>query len=305
MILFGTSTGCVSELINNTNNTSTNQTQLNKKKTTLEPTQLPIITPTSTERKPRPPTPTPETEIAKQILEFYETNLSCETLPCWWGIVPGVTKWEEARIILEPLSNRISDPYVYPEPIKLENYSVYVFSPPEHFPAFWDKGNKYQIYVVDIDNSIVQYIKAPTGSFRKYQIPNTLSKYGNPDDVLFLASHAYGNHYFVDVYLYFSDFYFFAKYSTEVETEGIKEGVVTACYQDSSELFLWPVDKEMTYNDMFPLGITDFTDESMNYFKDISEVTEYDESYFHDVFVNSELPVCIDVKTDFWFTTNK
>jgi hypothetical protein len=48
-----------------------------------------------------------ETSLARQrVIELLETNNNCE-LPCWWGITPGKTKWDDASNILTPISLKI------------------------------------------------------------------------------------------------------------------------------------------------------------------------------------------------------
>jgi hypothetical protein len=73
------------------------------------------LEPTSTRRPPSTPIPTLEptaTVIPVPTLElddqyeaigyWFATNDSCE-FPCWWGIVPGQTKWQAAEDFLRPL----------------------------------------------------------------------------------------------------------------------------------------------------------------------------------------------------------
>lgn len=66
---------------------------------TLQPTETKVVVLTPT------PTPVPtllsEQAIAR-MLSLYEDNGGCE-LPCWWGIIPGKTTWEEASGILSPI----------------------------------------------------------------------------------------------------------------------------------------------------------------------------------------------------------
>lgn len=58
---------------------------------TAPPTQTPTPIPTDT------PTPLPTLdpdEVEAYVREMLQTNAGCE-LPCWWGITPGETSWEE------------------------------------------------------------------------------------------------------------------------------------------------------------------------------------------------------------------
>jgi hypothetical protein len=59
----------------------------------------------------------------------------------------------------------------------------------------------------------------------------------------------------------------------------------------------------MSYEDMMPFGLTDFTEITMDSFQGLNSVTAFDEESFYDAFINSELPVCMDVQTETWFMT--
>jgi hypothetical protein len=75
--------------------------------------------PTSTRRPPSTPIPTlapTATFVPVPTLEFddqaeaigylFDTNYSCE-FPCWWGIVPGETKWQTVEDFLRPMAIEI------------------------------------------------------------------------------------------------------------------------------------------------------------------------------------------------------
>ena len=52
------------------------------------------------------PTMAPE-DAMEFVLELMENNGGCH-LPCWWGqIVPGVTRWEDAKSFLETFASDI------------------------------------------------------------------------------------------------------------------------------------------------------------------------------------------------------
>ena len=74
----------------------------------IEPTHTPENTPTEF-----PPTQTPTIgptmtaeERKKFVQELLQTNAGCE-LPCWWGIVPGKTRWHESLKFLQALGVRV------------------------------------------------------------------------------------------------------------------------------------------------------------------------------------------------------
>ncbi len=72
---------------------------------TPTPTSTPLIPTPTTSLTPMPTLTAQERE--SYVRELLQTNAGCE-LPCWWGIVPGKTKWEDARKMLEHLGVRIS-----------------------------------------------------------------------------------------------------------------------------------------------------------------------------------------------------
>ncbi len=87
------------------------------------PAEISTLTPSATRtvtntRTPRPTftlTPTllptlPLQDAAARIAELEATNGGCE-YPCLWGITPGVTSFQQARRILEPLSEQVDEAY--------------------------------------------------------------------------------------------------------------------------------------------------------------------------------------------------
>lgn len=90
---------------------------------TPAPAEISTLTPSATRtvtntRTPRPTftlTPTllptlPLQDAAARIAELEATNGGCE-YPCLWGITPGVTSFQQARRILEPLSEQVDEAY--------------------------------------------------------------------------------------------------------------------------------------------------------------------------------------------------
>ena len=257
----------------------------------------PSITPTIV------PTPTQLPEIKQQIIQLFEPNPECQ-LPCWWGIVPGESTWDFARHFLEPLSYGILGPHIYLDLPGLVNYLIRLPLPVDQYTP-WSKDN--QIYIVDTQTDIVRAIYAPAEDFEQYQIPGLLDIYGPPVDILFMGGHGFGDKYFVSLYMYYPAHGFLATHITTVAREDTLDGFVSACYQESAELFIWSPDQTMSYDDMILYGQTDFTELTMEsfqeFFQGLNMVTGFDKASFYDAFVNSELPVCIDVHTETWFAT--
>lgn len=45
-------------------------------------------------------------EIQAEIIDLWQNNANCK-LPCYWGITPGVTTWQDAQAFLEHLADRL------------------------------------------------------------------------------------------------------------------------------------------------------------------------------------------------------
>lgn len=70
-------------------------------------TSAPTLEATITPHPTWTPLPTlPADEAIALAEELYATNAGCR-LPCWWGITPGVTTWEEARQFYETFATEI------------------------------------------------------------------------------------------------------------------------------------------------------------------------------------------------------
>jgi hypothetical protein len=96
---------------------------------TFTPTIAPTLTPTITPAPPNiplstailtwTPVPTlPPAEALEALLKLYADNGGCQ-LPCWWGITPGKTSWQEARTKLSRLGH-ISRPFGGKEVVRYE-----------------------------------------------------------------------------------------------------------------------------------------------------------------------------------------
>lgn len=63
-------------------------------------------------------------EALVTVQTLYETNNGC-LLPCWWGITPGKTTWEQTKDLLSPFVSQILEPLVPPS-TSLWGVEVYI-----------------------------------------------------------------------------------------------------------------------------------------------------------------------------------
>lgn len=144
------------------------------------------IAPTKTPSGPKLPSlPTlVPSEAAARINELIKNNGGCK-FPCWWGIIPGETTWEDTYRLLMPLTDYEG----------LLNANIYIsnvesddsFSAGFGFTA--GNGKIDQGYI--IQNNIVEYIGI-RGDFERYTVPELISSYGKPDEIL-IGTYNYGS----------------------------------------------------------------------------------------------------------------
>jgi hypothetical protein len=131
------------------------------------------------------PPPTVTYELQEQFLQLLKTNGNCE-LPCFLGITPGKTKWDEANQILEKYVTGYK-PFRPYENISKRGYKFYTVG-----IVITSSPQLYMSIQLDIDNNdIVQYIlvgrenllseNAPLLS--RYSLLELLKQTGIPDEI--------------------------------------------------------------------------------------------------------------------------
>lgn len=109
-------------------------------------------------------------ELVIRVKELEDSHGGC-LLPCWWGITPGKTTWEEASSIFESLSLRIIPLRALP-------------GKPEQWYGI-DFGNLKEILKKEISlslnvkNGVVNYMRLPIF----YPLYEILSTYGTPEEI--------------------------------------------------------------------------------------------------------------------------
>jgi hypothetical protein len=127
------------------------------------PTLKPVITLSSTEATIR-------------IRQLLTDNGKCQ-FPCWWGIIPGTTRWEKAYEILFPISreDQILGQKVYISNVEdIDTFSAgFTFLPGDEVIA--------EGYL--IRKNVVNFIEIRFGNYRSYSLADLVSTYGTPEEV--------------------------------------------------------------------------------------------------------------------------
>ncbi|HBO33787.1 MAG TPA: hypothetical protein DD636_03470 [Anaerolineaceae bacterium] len=129
-------------------------------------TETPAPTYTPTTSVTWTPAPTLDPQAARElVIDLIETNSGC-FLPCWWGITPGETSWEEANSFLAPFATKIL-------PLRKDVYGVTY----DYLPDSVSEGAIGA--TITIMDDVVQTISTDV----YYPLEKLLFIYGQPEEV--------------------------------------------------------------------------------------------------------------------------
>ena len=258
----------------------------------LTPTSIATYTVTSTPVATVAPTFTPLPilsfdESHAQYLKLLETNAGCH-LPCWWGIIPGETWWQDARRYLETFSMIIGD-----VDTSREMSAVAV-----HLPVLKDQGTLTHTYY--IRDGIVDSITAFNFDWAPaLYLSNLLNTYGPPDEVYFRVFYP---GFQEKKFSFLVDLYYeegiLMEYSGGDETVPIN-GFHKNCYSDmkSPFIYLWSPVEKMTAAE----AIDTFLDNSnFPYPIPLESATGKDVTTFYDEFRDSNKVKCLETSQELW-----
>ena len=141
-------------------------------------------TPTSTATSLPPsltPLPVLPSEQANSLVwELLVNNAGCE-LPCYWGITPGETAWQNANQFFASFTDRIDQGPTKTYVINGANYSETGYQVNKTIPDYSDPVSSSYM----VTNGIVEKIYVfPIATELRYQLHQVLMKFGMPDEVL-------------------------------------------------------------------------------------------------------------------------
>jgi hypothetical protein len=281
----------------------------------LSETQLGIhvdftLTPTSTPRQLSTPVPTfaaTATFIPVPTLEFddgteaiehlFATNHGCE-FPCWWGIMPGETRWAAAEAFLSPLAVEFRLPE---DPGYLEDGSVahqVVLPVPEDL----DPDGRGTLTIVEDWWGDVRSISfAANFAELGYGLEGMIQQFGSPNEIFISARgsdpanlEAFGIY---SLGLYYGDEGIMMVYFGIIEDGTSQDEILDICksglLDPSSWLMLWDPANTIPFEMLAPIGL--FTSGELDY-QPIGEVSEYSISSFSEQFINTDdKDFCIEV----------
>jgi hypothetical protein len=267
---------------------------------TLTPTPSQTVAPTHTlTRTPIPtwtPLPTlPESEKVDRLRILLETNNGCQ-FPCWWGITPGVSNWQDAKQILVPISNDWYESY---EESEVAGETINFFYLGSYFPIPGEEDEGF-VSIQILDGLVTWIIARHFGEKHQfYSIHKILAEYSKPD---YVWIHAHDvtkpsdliEKWYITISVVYQKRCFVATYST---FEGRKEGYVsTGCVdEDEPSLRMFPLEKLIKFSDVYNLDPR-VDIKIMN----LKLANGMDVNTFYETFSKPETPFCLETPVAIW-----
>jgi len=250
---------------------------------TPEPTQT--FTPLSSTWTPQP---TLRADEAKKLLyELLKDNGGCK-LPCFWGIIPGKTTWQEAKSFLEVFSQKIS---IRGDPEKLGSLDVLLPFPKE-------MGTTWHYYY--IREGFVDEISSYNDDLSPaFYLTKFLNAYGPPDEVWIRtqAIEEQGSQPF-EVALFYPDQGILMDYSGgDLTTVGENLRNCLGDDLDSPFIILWNVTEKTSFDQVIkPLLHGPYDDP----FLPLEEAAGMDAKTFYESFRTPGNNACIVTPKNLW-----
>lgn len=254
---------------------------------TQTPTVMPTTTPEPTPTKTLTPTPLSNEQVQAWISSLVENNGGCK-LPCWWGITPGQTTWDEAEAFLKPYSSQID---VLGSGDRFIAGVFFFFPPPELTEGLLYLG--FDVRANKIDSFAVIGI----AGLSAYRLPELLDTYGEPEGVWVNAYSGSANDYgprHVSIHVYYQAQGIFAQY-TSLQGE-VDHGTIRNCFESGPALTLLDPKQGYGYQDVMEDSSLDFQFP----FLPVEEALEMDTGTFYQTYRGTNREVCLETPVELW-----
>jgi hypothetical protein len=251
-------------------------------------TPFPTFTPSP---NPIPfPTLTAQEKI-DQVVKLKKDNGGC-TFPCWWGITPGVTTWEEAERILSPIA--------------VKKLAFTVESGMMYYLEFPEVSQNMNVDIFVQDDGKVDVIRFGG----KYNMVDFLRDNGNPKETWISSDGIVPGPSLFRIAFFYPEKGIMAAYfgmSSLISRDGVE--YIKMCVTDfnvSGPLWLWNPDSKKQFDELpienlvgSPITLPGFPPSTLG-LKRIGEYTNFDEISFFDNTVKNPEKTCLETRADIW-----
>lgn len=238
------------------------------------PTPFLTSTPTATPR----PTLAP-TQASALVIDLYQHNANCK-LPCWWGVVPGKTKWLDAQAFFETFALKIVYGTYKPNIVEA---AVFVPVPPSIWPG--SPQNYFDISDEKVVTIQTEFLDVPA-----YRMAQIFQTYGVPDQIWIDPRRLQ-----FPIALFYPRLGILAVYNALTSPGG---ETIAWCnkFQNYTTLYLWAPTEPIT----FAQAINDTDFGPSNTYRPLSETTKLDTKSFFATFSNPNNQTCLETPAALW-----
>lgn len=257
---------------------------------TASDTPVPSFTPTLEPSSTATAFPTlSSTEQQEEFLELLQMDEEC-SLPCWWGIVPGQTLWDEAYPNLAKLNAR----FFYGKTSSYQYVDVTFYVPAEF--SYGSTG-QFRAYF-RLSQGVITTIEVHSLEWLNYKMPQLLDKYGPPDEIWVSTYNDYpGTVLPFVITLYYGERGILAHYGVFLDADQMQGDTIQGCLVVSAELLLWTPQTSLTLKEAGDLFDWDSTGVPYLPLEDATGMTV---ETFYRQFRGSPDPICIATARSLW-----
>lgn len=231
-------------------------------------------------------------EEAKSLVnELFQTNRDC-LLPCWWGIVPGITTWQEANSFLAQFAHITGGVSHQDKTLQVQFVQI---------PRSEDGSTGVLTHIYIVKNGVIESIEVSLDDTSAFSLSNFLNTYGKPEEIWL---NTYRTEYPVGVLPFLAALFYpqrgiLATYSPlNAEFNG---DIIRACQWDNqpSMLGLWSPTQKITFMETarrFRMN----PDEPGFLLLPIEDATEISVQTFYEIFKTPGIKECLETPREKW-----
>ena len=222
--------------------------------------------------------------------ELLRTNGGCN-LPCWWGMVPGYTRWEDAEVFLKSFTSSVEKSNEYS--VQLINGESYIIIEYEiHINTGISKEDVFAVYTKD--NVVSGFTLGSPMTDVSFRLGQMLKRQGIPTKIFIKAkSHPFEGWAPFDIVLYYKEQHFYSIYNSHNHQAGDH---ITACFESAMN-YIDVIEPWISYNDreLIEQVRWDFEPTVLS----VEEALNMTPTEFYNTYKDAD-PLCISSPANLW-----